>query len=801
MQNKFLLLTALLLSAFALTGADLKIAENGKACAGVLIPANAKPIVKMAAKELTGYLKKITGADFKYGTESKFKVNFKLGFGDPKGLENEEFIIRTNGNDIEIFGHDTDRRRSMFMYYYYTNQKGTLQGVYYFLEQLGVRWPTPSFEHVPQQRTLVVRDMNIRFKPYFKDRHVGSFAFAAVNKHPDSTYYFKNRDEAMLWFMRIGESPRHVVHGSHSERSLGLYSDKKWISVKERLQLSKKGKRDHRYSCWTNPDVRKMWIRAADAYFGGKRPKDIGLKYVSSSSGIRNGWPYPFLFGDEFMIDPMDNDGVNDGRCYCKNCQDFRRKNPCVDDTELIWNVIIEVAEFVEKKYPGCYITTLCYPPKLQMPKRKIPSNIRVRLCLSGPKVLLQKADYKRELQKIRAWHKFSRNRVPLWTYHCVRHMDSMPDIVETYPHLIKKYLHSIKDISAGMYMETHEATFTRKLLDMYIFHRLMRNPDADVDKELDEFCRITYGPAAPEARKFYNRLEELFMMFWRKTVPGTKTAGLVTPWKYRDREMQQKLWSLAYTREEVDNLGKMVAAMEKKAAGTKYASQVMLLKKFIFDTIASRRMVAMGKEEIRKEIKISIPKIPAVKTFPTAAQWAKAPVYKQIPALLFQEKLNAEGSCSLLYDGKKMFIKADLQEPLMDKTKIKANQKTGSPTIWKDNCIELFFVAMKSQSTWQILVNDRGNWSSRKVSRGVSDWRLMPGCEIKVIRGKKSWTVLAAVPMNVILPEGGELRFNMVRDRHIVGQPRGEFSTGSPLAVTGVWMDPDNLGTVTFEK
>ena len=24
---------------------------------------------------------------------------------------------------------------------------------------------------------------------------------------------------------------------------------------------------------------------------------------------------------------------------------------------------------------------------------------------------------------------------------------------------------------------------------------------------------------------------------------------------------------------------------------------------------------------------------------------------------------------------------------------------------------------------------------------------------------------------------------------------------TGSPLAMTGVWMDPDNLGTVTFEK
>ena len=80
MKNKFLLLAASLLTVFTTASAELKIAENGKACAGILIPENAKPIVKMAAQELTTYLKKITGAEFKYGTVSDHKVNFKLGF-------------------------------------------------------------------------------------------------------------------------------------------------------------------------------------------------------------------------------------------------------------------------------------------------------------------------------------------------------------------------------------------------------------------------------------------------------------------------------------------------------------------------------------------------------------------------------------------------------------------------------------------------------------------------------------------------------------------------------------------------
>ena len=121
------------------------------------------------------------------------------------------------------------------------------------------------------------------------------------------------------------------------------------------------------------------------------------------------------------------------------------------------------------------------------VPQQKLPSNIRVRLCVSGPKSLLQGNDFKLDQATVKVWRDLTGNKVPLWTYHCVMHMDSMPHIVETYPHLIKKYVSEMKEFIAGMYMETHASTFTRKLLDMYIFHRLMKNPDIDVDKEIDE--------------------------------------------------------------------------------------------------------------------------------------------------------------------------------------------------------------------------------------------------------------------------------------------------------------------------
>ena len=203
MKLKSSIVSVLCMLSALLTGTDLSIAENGVAKAGILVPENTKPVVRLAAEELASYLKKITGAEFTIGTRSKFKTNFKLGFGDSSGLENEEFIIRTVGNDIEIFGRDSKEKFPIFDLYYFCKEKGTLRGVYYFLEQLGVRWPAPGMDHVPAQKTLVLKALNIRFQPYFKDRRIGSGAYRFMRIYSDAHEYCKNNDEAMMWYLRI----------------------------------------------------------------------------------------------------------------------------------------------------------------------------------------------------------------------------------------------------------------------------------------------------------------------------------------------------------------------------------------------------------------------------------------------------------------------------------------------------------------------------------------------------------------------------------------------------------------------
>ncbi|MBR4664455.1 MAG: DUF4838 domain-containing protein [Lentisphaeria bacterium] len=778
-------------SAVLISAAELKIAENGRACAGILIPADAKPVVKKAGQELAAYLQKITGAKFTVGTASSFKTNFRLGFGKPEGIARDGFVIRTNGSDIEIYGHDSARSFDWSVFYYQVAQKGTLLGVYYFLETLGVRWPLPDFEYVPKVKDLVVKDLDIRFSPFFSYRTCGGAAYNFVDRHADARSYAKTNADYMKWLIRIGESTNDTVVGSHSERMLGLDLDPEWTADPTRLMLGKDGKRVKRYSCWTHPDVLKLWLKAADGFFSGKSAAELGFKYNRGLKGSR--WPWPFWYKDEFMIDPMDNDGVNDGRCYCERCNQFRKDHPCPDDSDLLWQVINTVAEDVHRKHPGKFITTLVYPPKSNVPNLRLSPNIRVKLCLGGPKSGLDQAAFEREMQRIAAWHKITGNKVPLWTYHCVVFNNAQPNMVEYYPGMLQKYIRGMKKHSSGMFMETHSANHTRKLITIYLCNRLMRDPDLDLEKELDDYFRAAYGPAHKEARAFWEEFEKAFIDFWKQTVPAGRRIGLSSPWGYNKKDMHMKLWQLAYTDEFMKRLGDKMDAMIKKTAGTEYARQTARVKKYIYDDLKAERTKAVDREKLRAALKIVVPRIKG--SAPTAADWAAAPVYQLVPAEKFAEKVKNPASFRILASYENIFVRADIWDPLMKKNLTKAE----SGRIWKRNAFEVFFYAVKGDVRWQLIYYD---WGLRACSRRVglkNSWIVIPGSRSGIAKQNGKWMIDGIYPIKEILPQGGELRFNVTRERRTADN-QFEFTSWSPLAGTRGWHDPGNYPTVTFK-
>ena len=799
-MKKLLTFILTLGAAFGLSAADITLAENGEAKAVIVIPENAKPVVQFAAKELADHLKIMTGAEFPVAADPGASVGIYLGFGDASGFAPDEYVIRAKGRRIDIYGKDTEGRFDIFNLFYDNPDKGTLRGVYNFLDSLGVRWLAPGEDgcFVPGLKTVRIPEQETRCKPHFQDRQISdAWNFT---KYPDAKEYVKNTGELFLWGIRNNVSTRNMVAGCHSEHNLKLYENPEWLAHPEAHRLAKDGKRDPGHSCWTDPFTKEIWLRAVDGYFSGKGPKECGFELKGY---LHSKWPFPFISPNEFMIDPMDHFGGNDGRCWCERCQQFRKEHPCEDDTEIIWQVLGEIADHVAKTYPGCYISTLIYPPKRQIPQTiDKPKNIRIRICMPGPRSLLYPEKLEAGRKLLEEWGSFlGPENIPLWVYQCEASFGNyMPGVPDTYPHLIAEFIKLVKPLCAGMYHENHMETHTYRNLELYIFLRLIWDPDRDVEKELDEYFTLYYGPGAVPAKKLFDRLEQDWIRLDPLVFSDPKNAAALGGVRKDADSARKTAWSQVYTLEELKALEDLLNEIIRLSpAGSVYEKRAALLQKYLIGVMKDERSDIMEKEDRRKLLKLAVPEFSSASdAVPTEEDWGRAPVFTLGPAQKLAPELQAGGSFRLLASGSTLFLRAELDEPKMAESKTDTARKSGDPNIWKDNCVELFFFAEKSRKFWQIIVNDSNAWSSQTRGRVLNRWEPVKDLRLKTVRGENGWTAELAIPLSELETDRTDLRFNFTRERNVNGL-KTEYSTWSPLATLSNWHSAENYGTLVF--
>ena len=795
---KRLILCLAALTSLAVSAADITLAENGTAKAVIVIPEKARPIVQFAARELSDHLKAMTGAEFPVGVKPGPDVNFYLGFGNADSFATDEYVISARGTRIDIYGKDTEKPVDLFDYYYDNPDKGTLRGVYNFLDSLGIRWLAPGKDGVsiPECKNLRIPEQELRFKPYFSYRK-NSDGYDFMTVHPDARGYVDSVKEVYLWGIRNHAAVRYSVVECHSERHLKLFENPEWLAHPEAQQLMKNGKRNPHYSCWTDPLTKEIWRRAANGYFSGKTPQECGFLNLKGYLGSK--WPFPFFKPDEFMIDPMDHYTGNDGRCYCERCEEFRKQHPCKDDTEIIWRVIADIAKEIGEKYPGKYISTLIYPPKMQIPQTvEIPKNVRVRISLRGPSNLIFPHKIARDIESLQQWGKyFKPEDFQVSSFQCTCGFGGfLPGMLDSYPHLIARYIQTVKPYCAGIFVETLNLTHTARNLDVYIFLRLMWNPERDVEKELKEYFRLYYGPAAAPAREMFRKFEDNWIRIEREILSEKETAiGLTGE---SAEYFRKKIWSQVYDTAEMKEIESLMQKILKLSPeGTVYAKRARLLQKYLVQWMQDERSFVMEKEERRQQLKLSVPK--AAGSVPSEEEWTKAPECKLISSQKMGPGLKAAGSFRLLASDDMLFIRAELTEPKMDESKTDPGHLSGNHDVWKDNCVELFFYAEKSKKFWQVIVNDNNAWSSQTRGRVLNRWEQMAGLQVKTERGEGKWIAEITIPLNALETDGTDLRFNFTRERNVKGVAQ-ECSTWSPLAMSGGWHSPDNYGTLIFE-
>lgn len=155
----------------------LRIIENGKTDYGIYCHAGAPASVQEAAKEIQRVLNVATGVELPLLREPAERM---ICLGDneasravdaslPADAAADSFLLRTAGRTLFIVGNDSpDQARPQPGW----ASRGTLYGVYEFLERLGVRWLLPGEwgEDIPQSATLTVPRMDIHESPAFFSR-------------------------------------------------------------------------------------------------------------------------------------------------------------------------------------------------------------------------------------------------------------------------------------------------------------------------------------------------------------------------------------------------------------------------------------------------------------------------------------------------------------------------------------------------------------------------------------------------------------------------------------------------------
>jgi hypothetical protein len=183
------------------------LAEAGKAVPHLHIGNGSDVIALGAIKELSTYLARITGAE---AVPVSHDANPQAGPLLVVGRDNaltaqlcadvdwaqlgpDGFVIRSVGKHLIIAGG---------------TPRGTMYGVNWFLDhQLGVRWLSPTYTHVPSTTSLAVPRLDVRQVPHFAYREVlsdegSNAAFAAhnlMNGRSHGPSYFPTAPEIDDW--------------------------------------------------------------------------------------------------------------------------------------------------------------------------------------------------------------------------------------------------------------------------------------------------------------------------------------------------------------------------------------------------------------------------------------------------------------------------------------------------------------------------------------------------------------------------------------------------------------------------
>ena len=506
-------------------GKTMVITENGKACATIVVAADAPYKNQLAAKELKYFLDRISGADFVIKTDdqkvtgpkilvgpSRYTAKMKLDIPSGESYDEikEGFLIKTVGKDLVLAGNDDgwtlanrSGRKSRkkfpdpqrpYNLAFGKAYKGTLFAVYAFLEKLGCRWymPGKAGEVVPRNADISIGELDEFERPGFLMR--GYWLTPDKNAANDlDAFFHRNR------FLEFQAGFSNATDGSiHRFITNDMFKDHP-----EYFGLLPDGKgRDINVICMSNPDVEEILVKKIRDLF--RKNPDVTFSGFAPKDGM-------FI-------------------CYCKKCLalngQIRKQDGVVGApgkpsiSGSYYRLISNVAARLEKEFPDRIISASIYCGRIYTPPSefKFADNVGGHLALLEYS-LVKPIDHPDNWQSMqiaamfKAWKRRLDNFIyrpyyPNFMFNLTLPIPQMHNIIRDV-----KFLARPENKPLGMRWECRQV-WNLHFLNIYMLGRMLWNPDCDGEKILDEAYNKLYGPAAEPVKKFYSALENAVRNF-----------------------------------------------------------------------------------------------------------------------------------------------------------------------------------------------------------------------------------------------------------------------------------------------
>ncbi|HPU86475.1 MAG TPA: DUF4838 domain-containing protein [Candidatus Latescibacteria bacterium] len=452
------------------------LSSNGRTSYIIVLSSQASRSEMHAATELQRFLEEMTAAHFPLVDDGVPVAEKEIAVGAGRhtdallpGLDfgtfgAEELLVKTVGERIVIAGG---------------RQRGTLYGVYRFLETLGCRWFTAKVSRIPRTENLATGELDVREKPLLEYREP---FFAEAFDGDWAARNLANSNSASL-MARHGGKVRYgtFVHtfetllpvAKHFAEHPEWYSEIDGKRISERPQL-----------CLTNPQVLEKVIE-----------------------GVR-GWIRAMPEATIFSV--SQNDWTNP--CQCAKCREIDEREGTPQGSIL--QFVNKVAEAIEDEAPHVAIDTLAYwysrkPPKTLKPRRNVIIRLcSIECCFAHP-LESDCPENKKFAEDIREWSRIA-DRLYVWDYVTNFHNYIMPwpNFRVLGPNVRFFARHNV----VGLFEQGSYATGgggEAAEMRAYVLAKLLWNPSADENRIRDEFIDGVYGKAADKIREYVRVIHE----------------------------------------------------------------------------------------------------------------------------------------------------------------------------------------------------------------------------------------------------------------------------------------------------